>query len=221
MDKSKSLKKAYISILIFGIVAFVAWAVLFVVFGLGIGVDFFKGHLQAVFEVFKFDMSNLVTFIVVMSLLGILAIFLILTIILSAVKRRGLMVLPFILLMFITAGGIEFACNFRDYGNLTIGNTARIVMAIAILVSIGLAYILMFIAYIFAMVHTCKYPGGTKEIVDDLDEVNVDNEPAGQAYEQGSNTDTATDNTVAGHLNELHDLLDGIELQLTLTANPN
>ena len=48
-----------------------------------------------------------------------------------------------------------------------------------------------------------------------------DDDPTGQAFEQGSNTDTATDNTVAGHLNELHDLLDGIELQLTLTANPN
>lgn len=38
---------------------------------------------------------------------------------------------------------------------------------------------------------------------------------------QGTGTDTYTDGTVGGYLNDLHSLLDGIQLKLTLTANPN
>ncbi|MCR5185138.1 MAG: hypothetical protein K6C32_03560 [Bacilli bacterium] len=48
-----------------------------------------------------------------------------------------------------------------------------------------------------------------------------DDTTAGLAYQQGSNNDSTTADTVAGHLKDLHDLLDGVQLQLTLTAEPN
>ena len=44
---------------------------------------------------------------------------------------------------------------------------------------------------------------------------------AGSSIPQGSLSSPVTENSVGGHLNNLHALLDGIQLTLTLTANPN
>ena len=44
---------------------------------------------------------------------------------------------------------------------------------------------------------------------------------AGQAYPQGSIDSPATEESVGGILKDLHDLLDQVELTLTLTADPN
>lgn len=43
----------------------------------------------------------------------------------------------------------------------------------------------------------------------------------GASVPQGTGADTYADGTVGGILNDLHSLLDGIQLKLTLTANPN
>lgn len=44
---------------------------------------------------------------------------------------------------------------------------------------------------------------------------------AGVSVPQGTGSDKFEDGTVGGYLNDLHSLLDGIQLKLTLTANPN
>lgn len=51
--------------------------------------------------------------------------------------------------------------------------------------------------------------------------VYFDEDADGKEIPQGSKDSTAEENSVAGILTDLHDLLDGITFELTLTANPN
>lgn len=48
-----------------------------------------------------------------------------------------------------------------------------------------------------------------------------DNDDAGKLVPQGSKGDTFDDGTVAGYLDDMHTLLDTIQVKLTLTANPS
>ena len=195
MDKSKSLKKAVIAFLIFALIVFVAWAALFVVLGLGIkDFNFFQVHLQQVLAMFTPGAFAyyLPLVISVYALCGLAAIFLILTIVLSAVKRRGIMVLPFILYLLISALGVELMANFARY---TVADTSTAtgyvafiqsdslvttIVTIALTACAGLAFVLGLVTFILSMVHTCKYPRGKQQVSkNELDEVNVDAEPLG------------------------------------------
>ena len=205
MDKSKSLKKALISVLIFGVVALLAWGALFVVLGLGVQsktggeMPFFKLHFSQLFAVLSFQ-NNKYYLASAFSILGVLVlagIFLILLIVLSAVKRRAIMVVPYIVFFIATFGMWEF---FANAGRFTVvdpsvasgylafiksSSLSKTILTIALVACLFVAYVLAFIAFILSMVHACKYPGGKAAVSqNELDEVNVDNEPAGKFEEE-------------------------------------
>ena len=191
MDRSKSLKKAAIAVMIFGLVFFVAWAILFVILGLGIkDFNFFQYHLSQVLAMFYFKPEALVLSIVVVALCGVAALILILTIIMSCVKRRGFAIFPMFFFIFTIAAAVEAVANIMPAnivdgsttGYLLLigsGNLSAMIMGIAVLACAGLAFVLAFVTWLLAVIHIGKYPKGYKAVVEEpaKEEVPVDAEP--------------------------------------------
>ena len=191
MDRSKSLKKGAIAVLIFGLVIFVAWAALFVILGLGIkDFNFFQVHLMQLLATFYFNMDHLPLSIGVVAVCALAGIALILTIILSCVKRRGFAIFPVFFFILAAAAGCEAIANCMRFNNIngdptgyliliTSGNLASTIMGIAVLGTAGLATVLGFIAWLLSLIHICKYPKGYKAKVEEQkqEEVPMDAEP--------------------------------------------
>ena len=189
MDKSKSMKKAVVALLIFGLIAVVCWGVFFVIFALN---DKLLGsHMAQLLTMFMpwTLQYYLVNSIVVLTLVALLLIALVLLLVFSIKKRRAIMVLPFCLLLVSGFAVAEVVANF--YGPTSAGGYVTYlvdtslamsskIMAIAVLVTAAISFVLALIAYIFAMIHTIKYAkSGKKEIEQPAeDPVNVlDAEP--------------------------------------------
>ena len=196
MDKQKSLKKAVVALLIFGLIAVVCWALFFVIFGLNS--NLFQDHFAQLFRLFNpmgLDATHYLPLsISVLSIAGLLLVFLVLMLVFSIVKRRALMVLPYVLLLVAGFAVMEIVANFASYtmANATtptgyvhfiLSNEVQMsdkIMAFAVIGCAGLALILALVAYILALVHVCKYPKSRKKEVEqpeETPEVAVDAEP--------------------------------------------
>ena len=200
MDKSRSLRKAVIAVLIFAIICFAAWAALFFVLALGVkDFNFLQVHMSEVIAMFSPAAFQyyLPLVISVYVLCGLALVFLILTIVLSAVKKRAIMVFPLIVYLLISFAGVELMANFARYTVFdTFNETGYVafiqsksititIITIALTAVVGLGFVLALVAMILSMVHTCKYPRGKKQVASaDLEEVNVETEPAGEFAEE-------------------------------------
>ena len=200
MDKSKSMKKAIIALLIFGLIAVVCWAVFFVIFALN--EKLLVIHLAQVLAMFmpwKLDMAHyLPNSIAVLGIVLILVVALILMLVFSISKRRGIIVLPFLLLLVSGLAVAEIAANFANYTlqndslatgyihyllgpvSETLTMSAKI-MAVAVIACALIAMVIALVAYILAIIHACKYKKtGKKEVEtpEEDPEVVLDAEPA-------------------------------------------
>ena len=200
MDKSKSMKKAIIALLIFGLIAVVCWAVFFVIFALN--EKLLVIHLAQVLAMFmpwKLDMAHyLPNSIAVLGIVLILVVALILMLVFSISKRRGIIVLPFLLLLVSGLAVAEIAANFANYTlqndslatgyihyllgpvSETLTMSAKI-MAVAVIACALIAMVIALVAYVLAIVHACKYKKtGKKEVEtpEEDPEVVLDAEPA-------------------------------------------
>ena len=200
MDKSKSMKKAIIALLIFGLIAVVCWAVFFVIFALN--EKLLVIHLAQVLAMFmpwKLDMAHyLPNSIAVLGIVLLLVVALVLMLVFSISKRRGIIVLPFLLLLVSGVAVAEIAANFANYTlqndslatgyiyyllspvSETLTMSAKI-MAVAVIACALIAIVIALVAYILAVIHACKYKKtGKKEIEtpEEDPEVVLDAEPA-------------------------------------------
>ena len=196
MDKSKSMKKAIVALLIFGLIALVCWAVFFVIFALNdklLGVH--MAQVLAMFMPWQLTLDHYLPLsIAVLSIVGLLLVAFVLMLVFSITKRRAIIVLPFLLLLVSGFAVVEVAANFANY-TLTETSTptgyvyyllsnepqmSSKIMAIAVIACALLAVVIALIAYIFAIVHACKYKkSGKKEVEQPAEdpEVVMDAEP--------------------------------------------
>ena len=206
MDKSKSMKKAIIALLIFGLIAVVCWAVFFVIFALN--EKLLVIHLAQVLAMFmpwKLDMAHyLPNSIAVLSVVLLLVVALVLMLVFSISKRRGIIVLPFLLLLVSGLAVAEIAANFANYTlqndslatgyihyllgpvSETLTMSAKI-MAVAVIACALIAMVIALVAYVLAIVHSCKYKKtGKKEVEtpEEDPEVVLDAEPAPSFQEE-------------------------------------
>ena len=177
MEKSKSMKKTIIALLIFGLIAVVCWAVFFVVFG--VTSKLLGPHLQqalAMFTPWKLsDAYYLRNSIFVMVILAALVVLLIVLLVLSIKKKRAIMVLPYCLLVVASFGLIEFIASLA-YFSLANGSEptgylyfilgregfekpapSSTIMVAAIIACAVIGTIIALVAYVYALVHTVKY----------------------------------------------------------------
>ena len=193
MDKSKSMKKAIIALLIFGLIAVVCWAVFFVIFALN--ETLLPSHLAQVLAMFTPSgfSGYLKNCIAVFSIVFLLVVALVLMLVFSISKRRGIIVLPFLLLLVSGLAIVEISANF--YGPITKGGyiyyllgpvsedltmSAKI-MAVAVIACALIAMVIALVAYVLAIIHACKYKKtGKKEVEtpEEDPEVVLDAEPA-------------------------------------------
>ena len=199
MDKSKSLKKSVYALEIFGLIAFVAWAVFFIVFATS--GNLLKAHFAQVLGMFNFGNLSLEYYlplsISVMVVLVLLLAALIVMLVISIKKRRAIIVLPFLLFMVSCVAVIEFIANFARYTfqntsdptgylhflfdktDAAAGFTISTKITCFALAACGaLAFILALIAFVLAIVHACKYPkNGKKEVEEEKEVPEVAAEP--------------------------------------------
>ena len=197
MDKSKSMKKAVIALLIFGLIAVICWAVFFVVFALND--KLLNPHLVQVLAMFmpwQLDMAHyLPNSIAVLGIVLLVVVALVLMLVFSIKKRRGIIVLPFLLLLVSSLAVAEFAANFANY---TLSNTSTPtgyvyyllstepqmsskIMAVAVMATGFIAVVISLLAFVFAIIHACKYPKSGKKQIEQPEEdpeVVLDAEPA-------------------------------------------
>ena len=122
MDKMRSLRKSVIALGIFAVLCFAVWAGVFVVLVMTQG-GFLQFHLNQLVDVlvmpFKvgFNPKDLyfVNSIAVLALAALIVLFLIFTIVFSIVKRRGVMVFPFIAWVLCAVAGAEVAANLTQF----------------------------------------------------------------------------------------------------------
>lgn len=206
MDKSKSMKKAVIALLIFGLIAIVCWAVFFVVFNLqekSLAPHF--AQLMTMFMPWKkfAEGKHVINSVTVISVAFLLLVTLVLMLIFSIKKRRAIMVLPYIL--FVVAGfAVAELVGNLTYFSMETNKTGYAtylmfsngegapqmssrIMAIAILVLAFVSFVISLLAYIFAMVHTIKYAKSGKKQIEQPEEdpeVVLDAEPAPSFQEE-------------------------------------
>ena len=200
MDKSKSMKKAIIALLIFGLIAVVCWAVFFVIFALN--EKLLVIHLAQVLAMFmpwKLDMAHyLPNSIAVLGIVLLLVVALVLMLVFSISKRRGIIVLPFLLLLVSGLAVAEIAANFANFtlqnDSLATGyihyllgpvsedlTMSAKIMAVAVIACALIAMVIALVAYVLAIIHACKYKKtGKKEVEtpEEDPEVVLDAEPA-------------------------------------------
>ena len=197
MDKKKSLKSGVVAVVIFALIAFIAWLVFFIVFTLGEKPPIISHHLMQFLNLFliyklspKYYLPLGITNLVIV---GYIFIIFILMLIFSIVKRRGITILPFFMVLFTGFALMELVANFS---RCTLANpgvntgylwfiagpgsqvsVSKRVMAIVIAVCALGGFILANLAFILALVHTCKYPKTSHPQVDSkLDETKVEAE---------------------------------------------
>lgn len=199
MEKSKSLKKTVVALLIFGVIAFVCWALFFVIFTVG---SLFGVHLANLIRMF--NPTGLSTDMYLPNSIGVLVIAvllfaaLILMLIFSLKKRRAIIVLPYLLLLASGFAVLELVANYPKY---TIDNTSgtgylyfiasgsvsQKMMAIVIMVCAIIAVVLALLAYIFATIEAFKNPKSAKAVVEQPEEepeVNLEAEPVPEFEEE-------------------------------------
>ncbi len=206
MDKSKSMKKAVIALLIFGLIAVVCWAVFFVVFALQeklLALHFAQLMTMFMPWVKLAEGKHVVNSFAVLGVVVLLLAAFVLMLIFSIKKRRGIIVLPFLLLLVSSFAVVEFIGNLtflsmesQELGYSTfllfkpVGGALHLsssIMAIAILACAAIAFIISLLAYIFATIHAIKYAkSGKKEIEqpEEDPEVVLDAEPAPSFQEE-------------------------------------
>ena len=194
MNKSKSLKSAVVALVIFTLIVFVAWVVFFLVLGVFDGL--IPSHIVQVLTMFapwKLSMNYyLPSSIGTLSIVFYVLLTFVLMMVFSIVKRRGIMVFPWLLVLITAFALIEHVANMSRYtllvtdtpvgylhyitGNVDI---SKKIMAIAIMITAYLGFVLSFLAFLLAMIHTCKYPKTRRPQVDaKLDETRVEAEAA-------------------------------------------
>ena len=195
MDKKKSLKSGVVAVVIFALIAFIAWLVFFIVFTLGEKPAIIGDHLMQFINLmlpYKLTMKTYLP-LSISNLVIIFYIFVafLLMLIFCIVKRRGLMILPFFMVLFTGFALMELIANFARY---TLLNTttptgyfyfiagsgvsvSKRVMAIVIMACAIGSFVLANLAFFLALGHTCKYPNTRKPKVDSkLDETKVEAE---------------------------------------------
>ena len=195
MDKKKSLKSGVVAVLIFALIAFIAWLVFFIVFTLGEKPPIIADHLMQFINLmlpYKLTMKTYLP-LSISNLVIIFYIFVafLLMLIFCIVKRRGLMILPFFMVLFTGFALMELIANFARY---TLLNTktptgylyfitgsgvsvSKRVMAIVIMSCAIGGFVLANLAFFLALGHTCKYPNTSHPQVDaKLDETRVEAE---------------------------------------------
>ena len=194
MDKSKSMKKAITALLIFGLIAIICWAVFFVI--LGLQEKLLASHLAQLMTMFMpwqkiAEGKHVVNSISVVAIAAILLAAFVLMLVFSISKRRGIIVLPFLLLLVSGFAIAEVVGNLTFYSmetNLTGYSTyllfkassAVCIMGVATVACAAIAVIIALIAFVFAIIHACKYKkSATKEIEQPAEdpEVVMDAEP--------------------------------------------
>ena len=186
--------------MIFGLIAVVCWGVFFVIFALND--KLFEPHIAQLLTMFMpwlliANKDYLANSIAVLAIVVVLLAALVLLLVFSIKKRRAIMVLPFCLLLVSGFAVVEVVANFASY---TVAETSRAtgyihylldkiseelsmsakIMAIAVMATAAIAFVIALIAYIFAMIHTIKYAkSGKKEIEQPAEdpEVVLDAEP--------------------------------------------
>ena len=200
MDKSKSMKKGVIALLIFGLIAVICWAVFFVIFALNEKLlPIHLAQLLAMFMPWTLDMAHyLPNSIAVLGVVLLLVVALVLMLVFSISKRRGIIVLPFLLLLVSGVAVAEIAANFANYTLIetsrqtgyiyyllgpvseTLTMSAKI-MAVAVIACALITMVIALVAYVLAIIHACKYKKtGKKEVEtpEEDPEVVLDAEPA-------------------------------------------
>ncbi len=192
MDKKKSLKSGVVALIIFALIAFLAWVAFFVVFTVGEKPPIIGEHLIQLLNMFIPYQLSLKKYLPLSITIILLAFYLLivfaLMLIFSIVKRRGLMVLPFFMVIFTDISLMELIANLCRY---SLKNPSRAtgylyfiagsgvdvskrVMAIVIMVCAILGFILAFLAFLMSLIHVCKYPNTRHPQVDaKLDETRV------------------------------------------------
>ena len=192
----KPLKSAVIALIIFTLVAFVAWVVFFVIFGLKEGI--LPNHV--IQTLLMFLLPNRINSYLALSVGVLLIVFYIfivfaLTLLFSIIKRRGLMILPYFMVLFTGIAMMELVANLCK-GNLMVSDITKgvgylyyltdttgeggvtistKVMAICVLLFAVIGFVLAFITFLLSLIHTCKYPNTAHPRVDDrLDETKVE-----------------------------------------------
>lgn len=195
MEKSKSKKKAVIALSIFALIALVCWALFFVIFALGKNV--LSAHFAQLVRLFLpvgLDMSHYLPLSIGVLVVAVLLVAaLVLMLVFSISKRRGIIVLPFILLLVSGFALMEIVANFASY---TVANTtdptgyvyfmldnsvtmADKIMVFAVIGCALIAVALSLLAFIFALVDACKNPKSAKKEVEAMpEEVEVESEAA-------------------------------------------
>ena len=197
MDKKKSLKSGVIAVLIFALIAFIAWAVFFVVFTLDEKPPIIAAHLIQLLNLFipiglsmqyylPLSISNLV-------IAGYVLILFVLMLVFSIVKRRGLIILPYIMVIFTGFALMELVANlcrcslaqpgvntgylwFLKGPSAEINVSKRVMVMVLMVTAIG-GFVLANLAFYMGLGHICKYPNTRKPKVDaKLDETKVEAE---------------------------------------------
>ena len=187
MVKGKSLKLTTVALMIFTVLAFAAWAVFFIIFGIKEGI--IAAHMVQMglmFLPFMLPAEYAGLSVVSLILVALTLIFFLLMLIFSIIKRRGLMILPYFLICFGTFALVSFLANlpanaaidpypaigYKAY--FAAGDISQKIMAIGAMVCAILTYALAFLTFILALIHTCKYPKRKHPEVDEkLDETRV------------------------------------------------
>ena len=191
MNKSKSLKSAVVALLIFALIAFAAWVAFFIIFLLQqklLGV-----HVMQTLNMFLIFNLNLEFYLVNSIAIYVLIVYFfiafVLTLLFCILKRRGLMILPFFMVIFTGIALMELIANFTKYSLIT-GNDpsgylyfmtvkevplSGKIMSFVIVGCAIIGFALANLAFLLSLIHVCKYSKPSHPQVDaNLDETKVE-----------------------------------------------
>lgn len=185
MKRSKSIKGTAIGFEIFAFVVFAAWVALFIFIGVGLGAlkDFAIVHLTRLWDTILFKNSAyLINTIGVYVALGVALLLLLVTIIVSIIKKRGLALLPtlavllgafavseFLASLHGSLAGAEFTNTF-GYAWLikaSAGDIKTLVIVYALLGTAALSVLLALLSWLFAFIHVVAFKREKDVLADD------------------------------------------------------
>lgn len=182
MKKSNLLKKTVIALIVFTVIAFAAWAALFVVVCVSTkGFNFPLAHFTQLFRIFAFPPQYIPLSITTYVLIGLAFLATIVGIVISIVKRRGLIVFPMFMLVVSTFATVEAVANLSRYsvdnvfdmtgylGLIKNPSLSVVIVAICVLATAFLSISLAWITYFFALIHACLYPN--KPVVEEPEKI--------------------------------------------------
>ena len=191
MNKSKSLKSAVVALLIFALIAFAAWVAFFIIFLLQ--QQILGDHVMQtlnMFLIFKLNLEfYLVNSIAIYVLIVYIFIVFVLTLLFCILKRRGLMILPYFMVLFTGIALMELIANFTKYsltkpeegcGYLYFMTVKGVslsskIMSIVIVGCAIIGFVLANLAFLLSLIHVCKYSKPSHPQVDaNLDETKVE-----------------------------------------------